>query len=177
MTSNADFIRIGVVTGSHGLNGRLKIFIISDIMERFSRGNRVFVSTEGIGGFFEIEEFLPRKGKTALLKLGGIDTVERAAACKGAELLIPAGEAGEFRNKLAADEFLYSDIIGCTVFRDDEEFGAVKDIIQAGAGDILIVAGKDGREYMIPFVTSMVDTSRIAEGAVTIYPVDGLFDL
>jgi 16S rRNA processing protein RimM len=177
LTIEDDFIRVGVVTGSHGLNGRLKIYIITDIAERFSLGNRVFVSKNGGGEFFIIKEFIPRKENTALLKLEGIDSVEQADARKGAELLITREAADQYKQKLGADEYLYSEVIGCAVSLGEENFGVVEDILQAGSGDILVIAGTDGRQYMIPFVTSMVDTARIAEGRITIHPVDGLFDI
>lgn len=177
MTPDDDFIRIGVVTGLHGLNGRLKIQIISDIAERFSPGNRVYISKGTESSLHTIIGLTIRKEKQGLLKLEGIDSAEEAAGYRGADLLIPASEARAFKSNLEEEEYFYSDIIGCDVFLHNEVFGVVADIMRAGSGEILVVAAKNGKQYMIPFVTSMVDMSRISEKRIVIHPVEGLFDI
>jgi 16S rRNA processing protein RimM len=172
-----DFIRVGVVTGTHGLQGRLKIYIISDIAERFSPGNRVILKEENRFASYTIVEFAARKGRIGLLKLDGITSIEQATRHKGSDLLIERSEALGQREHLDEESYLFADIIGCGVYRDGRAFGTVKDILQAGAVDVLIIGGDDGREYMIPFVASMVDTEKLFEKRIDIHPIEGLFDI
>ncbi len=68
MISEDDYIRIGVITGAHGLDGRVKVLVTSDIEDRFARGTTVVVSSERSEVPRRIEEYIPQKGKTALYK-------------------------------------------------------------------------------------------------------------
>ncbi|MBN1534359.1 MAG: 16S rRNA processing protein RimM [Spirochaetes bacterium] len=177
MIKEDDFIRIGTVTGTHGLQGRMKIYIISDIAERFSPGNTVTVKEDNEFVSYTIAEFSARKSRIGLLKLDGITTIERASSLKGSDLLIEEAAAMKQREQLDGESYLFAEIIGCGVYRDGSAFGTVKDILQSGAVDVLILRGNDGKDYMIPFVAAMVDTSRLPEKRIDIYPIEGLFDI
>ncbi len=168
-----DFVRIGVITGTHGLRGRLRIYIVTDIIERFTPGNRVYLNEKS----FTVSEFSFHKDSIGLLKLEGIDSVDQAATHKGADLLISREDAQRYRNNLDEESYFTADIINSGVFYQDSHFGTVHDILHAGAEDVLIIKGNDGREYMVPFVKSMVDTSRLDEKRIDIDPVEGLFDI
>jgi len=172
-----DYIRIAVVTGTHGLKGRLKVLVISDIRERFGAGKSVFIKTTTDIREFKILNFIEQKGKTGLLELEGIDGRDAAQSLKGSEICIDRAEAERTRGALEEDSFYYYDVIGCAVYRDDESFGTVTDILEAGSGEILIISNETGRQFMVPFVASMVDTKNIRNGRLDIHPVEGLFEV
>ena len=52
----------------------------------------------------------------------------------------------------------------------------MKDLFEAGSGDILVIEDAGGREVLVPFVESMVNTDRINENIIEIRPVEGLLD-
>jgi len=172
-----DFIRIGVVSGVHGLHGRLKVYITTDIKERFSKGTRIFINEDGTIREYAILEYADYKERTGLLKLEGIDDVERARRYRGFDILIEKTTAVEYRDKLDPDEFIFADIIGCDAYVNDEKFGKVTDIIQTGAADILVISAGQGKEFLLPFVDSMTDTKHILSGRIDIFPIEGLFDI
>lgn len=172
-----DYIRIAVVTGTHGLKGRLKVLVVSDIRERFDAGKSVFIKTTTDIREFKILNFIEQKGKTGLLELDGIDDRDAARSLKGSEICIDRAEAERTRSALEEDSFYYYDVIGCAVYRDDEFFGTVTDIMEAGSGEVLIISNETGRQFMVPFVASMVDTKNIRDGRLDIHPVEGLFEV
>lgn len=174
---NDDFIRIGIITGVHGLNGRLKILITSDNPERFKIDTEIYLQLDKIFKKFRIEEFIEHKGKVGLIKFEGISNRDNALAYKGIEIFITKSEALKQRNDLEKNSFLYFDIIGCVVYLNDKQFGVVNDIIQAGSGEILEIIDDQRKKYLVPFVESMIDTTNIYNNRINIHPIEGLFDI
>jgi 16S rRNA processing protein RimM len=171
-----NFIRVARVTGAHALNGRLKIALISDNLSRFDAENIVFLKEKDYNPY-RITGFAPLKGKTCLLQLEGIDDRNRAEALSGVEIFITRELAEETRDELEDDSFYYFDLMGCDVYLNGSLFAKVTDILEAGAGEVLVITDSRKRELMLPFVESMVDTSRIGEKRIDIHPVEGLFDI
>ena len=171
-----EYLRIGIITGAHSLDGGLKVHVITDNPDRFSPDIPVYLSRKG--GFVEyfIEDFSLHKNRIGYLYLRGILTREEAENLKGLEIFIPREIAEKSRNDLEDDSYYYYDILGCSVYLDDQPFGTISDIMQGGAGEILIVRDSNGRDHMIPFVEAMVDTGRVAEKRIDIHPVEGLLD-
>jgi 16S rRNA processing protein RimM len=172
-----DYIRIAVAAGAHGLNGRLKILVISDIRERFDEGNTVFIKTTAGFREFKILNFIEQKGRTGLLELEGINDRDAALSLKGSDIFIDGEEAERTRGDLDENSFYYHDVIGCTVYCQDKMFGTVTDILEAGSGEILIISDDRGKQFMVPFVGSMVETNNIRNRRLDIYPVEGLFEV
>jgi len=170
------YIRIAKIAGAHGLKGRLKIVLISDIAERFSPGNKVYIKKESLYAEYVITEFIPADAKTALMHLSGVNDRDAALSMRGMEIFITREEAESTRDLLDAGSFYYYDIIGCDVYLRGGYFGRVKDIVSGGAGELLVIAVADGREHLVPFVEAMVDTTRVSSGRIDIDPVEVLLD-
>ena len=172
-----DYIRIAVVAGVHGLNGRLKILVISDIRERFEIDKSVFIKFKNSFREFKIINYTEYSGKTGLLQLDGINDRDTAQLYKGSDICIKKSEAEKTRSALDEDSYYYYDIIGCAVYCRGQLFGTVTDILEAGSGEILIISNDRGKKFMVPFVESMVDTRDIRNNRLNINPVEGLFDI
>ena len=171
-----DFLRIAVITGVHGLDGRVKIYLITDVKERFRKGNMIFIRHENGFKEYRVLEFKEQKGRICLLRLDGIHNRSQAETLKGLEILIQKSTAEETRGYLEENEFYFFDIIGCKVYINDDEFGIVEDIMEAGSGEILIISGEEGKKHMVPFVKAMVNTARVRERRIDINPIEGLLD-
>jgi len=173
-----DYIRIAVVTGVHGLSGRLKILVISDISDRFERKKPVFIKINDRYQKFAVLNYSLYKDRGGLLELEGIDDRSTALSLKGSDIYIEKAEAERTRGRTLEEEsYYFYDIIGCSVYYKGRLFGSVSDIMETGAGEILIIEIDKGKEYMIPFVESMVDTNEIRKNKLTIHPIEGLIDI
>ena len=177
-----EYIRIAVVTGAHGLKGRLKIRIISDIYDRFRPGSAVYCGQgdsreKHVIEKYVIEEFALQRGNNALLVLAGIGDRSAAESIRGCELYITSAEAERTRSNLEPDTYYYRDLIGCEARIRGKRFGTVTRILEAGAGEVLVVSDEREREHLIPFVESMVDTSAIGMRVLEIAPIEGLLDI
>jgi 16S rRNA processing protein RimM len=171
-----DFLRIGKIIGTHSLKGRLKIYVISDNINRFSPGKTVILKKDKSTLEHKISEFNPYKKRIYLLKFEGIESIDEAERLKGYELFITVAEAEKSRRELEEGSFYYYDIIGSDAFIDDNLFGTVTEIMEAGSGEILIITDTAGNKQMVPFIESMVNTERIKDKRIDIYPVEGLID-
>ncbi|OHD62713.1 MAG: 16S rRNA processing protein RimM [Spirochaetes bacterium RBG_13_51_14] len=172
-----DYVRIAVVTGVHGLAGRLKILVLSDIRERFKVNASVYIKIKDRYKKFTIADYTDYKNKSGLLTLEGIGDRNAAREYKGLDICIEKSEAEKTRSLLDKNSYYYYDIIGCFVYYQGRLFGAVTDILEAGAGEILVISSDTGKQFMIPFVESMVDIGDIRNNKLYIHPVEGLFDI
>lgn len=177
MIPEKDYLRIARITGSHGLQGELKVYVITDIPERFAEGKVLYFGFEKASREYRVEGFRPMKVRILLLKLEGVNSRNDSDMLKGMDIFIKGSDAESGRDLLDNDSFFYYDLIGCRVYREGKEFGIVIDIMEAGAGDILVIEDLESKRAMVPFVESMVDTSRIKEKIIDINPVEGLFDI
>ncbi len=171
--SSKEYFRIGVICGIHGLDGCLKVHIITDFPQRFSGDIPVYVNIRGHYKAFTIAGFTFAAKRIGYMYLDGIQDVTAANAIKGCELFVDSTDACI---DLDADSFHYSAIIGCAVYYNNTDFGTVVDILQTGAADTLVIRTHEGIEHLIPFVASMVGTGRLHEHILEIFPIEGLIE-
>ncbi len=177
MSGKTGFLRIAIITGAHGLHGRLKIFAVTDLPERFTKGSRVYIE-DGVSRVeHRVSEFHIQKGRQCILGVESLNDRDGALLLKGRSICISAEDAERTRGLLENDSFYYYDLIGCRVRWQGREFGELVDILEVGAGEVLVIRDTGGRERMVPFVASMVKTDLLAEGIIEIDPVEGLFDI
>lgn len=172
-----DFLRVASITGSHGLGGRLRIYMHTHVAQRFLPGKTVYLFEKGVYREYRVREFHDADPTKPFIALDGVTDRTGADQLKGCEIFIPLDEAEKSRDAVLDDDsWYYYDLIGCTVYIDDKEFGQVIDIMEGGAGDILVIKDGSGTEFMVPFVESMVDSSAVADKKLVVTPVEGLFD-
>jgi 16S rRNA processing protein RimM len=92
-----------------------------------------------------------RHGKSVILRLEGCDDRDQAAALIGNEIAAMRSELPEPED----GHFYWSDLTGLSVVhRDGTELGKVKDVLETGAHDVMVVQGE--QERLIPFVIDEV---------------------
>lgn len=78
--------------------------------------------------------------------------------------------------ELDASEVYFVDLIGLAVLNESrEELGRVKDVLDVGPAEILVV-DRGGREAMIPNVEEFVLRMDLEAGEIIVRPIDGLID-
>ena len=76
--STPEFITIGRILAPWGVNGQLKVEIITDFPERFAESSRIYVNKRPV----TVDSAEWSKGK-AIIKLSSIDSVEDAKKLRG----------------------------------------------------------------------------------------------
>lgn len=109
-----------------------------------------------------------------ILKLAGIDSISSAERFRGAAIWVPFAD----RAALPEGEFFQSDLIGCSVLERSTHrcLGTVKGWQEYG-GPPLMEITMQGREVLIPFVSSICREVDLAAREILVDVPQGLLDL
>lgn len=143
---------MGRVVGSFGVKGWIKVKPFSEKPDSLADHDRWALRIRDGWCEMDLEDFeLHSKGPVA--KLAGCEARDAAEALRGAEVAVPREALAE------ADEgMLYQvDLVGLEVVAEDGSvLGRVEGFFEAGDTSVMVVAGADGRERLIPFVPDFV---------------------
>lgn len=164
---------VGFVVNTHGLKGEVKVKRITDFIERFDVGNKLYIEGEdGSYESLEIDSFR-QQNEMIILHFKEYNSLEAVEWMKGKKLLIKK----EQQTSLPEGEYYYHEIIGCTVFStEEEEIGVIDHILAPGANDVWVAYDKDGKEILIPYIDDVVKEVDVEKKKVIIEVMEGLID-
>jgi 16S rRNA processing protein RimM len=165
-------LRVGRITGAHGLKGALRFRPDNPDSETLEQVKRVFLERDGTSREFRLTATAPLNATTRRITLEGVADIDAAEALGGAVVMIAAEDVPPAK----PGEFYYYEAIGCEVFlTDGSRLGAIEEIFSNGAQDIWVV--RDGeREVLVPVIEDVVKAMDLAGRRVTIEPIPGLLD-
>jgi len=137
-----DDIAIATIGKSVGLRGELKLHLLSDFPEQFTK-NSVFKSQNAE---LTIQNYNHSRG---IVKFVGYDSIEDTKKLINKNLFSDIQKTKQQCN-LGKNEYFYFDIIGCIVVEDSKKLGEVVNIERFGGDDYLVV--KSNSEFLIPYV-------------------------
>ncbi|HUF73480.1 MAG TPA: ribosome maturation factor RimM [Gammaproteobacteria bacterium] len=147
MSAESDrVIRLGEVTGAHGIKGWIKVRSYTEPRTNLLDYPSWLLDPDGEWRPFVVES-AREAGRRLLAKLAGIDDRDSAAALGGLSVGVP-------RSAMPGPgpgEYYWADLEGLTVRNlEGERLGTVERLMATGANDVLVLAG--GGERMIPFI-------------------------
>lgn len=161
-------LKVGKITNTHGIRGDLKVFPLTDYMERFEELDWVYI--EGYSEKFYIKN-TKYMSTVVLLSFKEHEDINLVERFKGKYLLIDESQ----RRDLPEDTYYIADIIGLHVYTLNNEYiGKVKDIIQTGPNEVYIIKGENNKEIMIPAVKEFIPQICLKERKVIIDPIEGM---
>ena len=170
-----EFITLARVVKTQGRIGEVAAEVHSDVPDRFAIGMKLLALDKAGESRSEvqIEDLWPHKG-LLVLKFAGIDSISDAEALIGSELQLPRAE----RAQLEKGWSYVSDLVGCTVLDHGAEIGRIEDV-QFGAGEapLLVVAGKEGKKYDLPFAEAYVEAVDLKQKQVRMTLPEGMLEI
>lgn len=163
------FLEVGKIVGTHGVRGELRVNPWSDTPDFLTAFKTLYFSE----GDEKIKVKCRPHKNIVLMTVEGVTTVEDAEKLRGKVLYINRNDV-----KLPEGRNFVQDLIGCKALDADDknvEYGEIKDVFKTGANDVYTVK-KDGKEYLVPVIDSVVIEKNVDEGYVLIRPMKGLFD-
>ena len=129
------FLRVGVISSTHGVKGEVKVFPTTDDPARFKALKTVLLDTGKEHKALEITGVKFFKNKV-ILKFKGFDNISDIEKYKGMDLLIPREDAVP----LEENENFIADLIDMTVVTDrGETLGTLVDVLETGANDVYVI--------------------------------------
>ncbi|HBT38525.1 MAG: Ribosome maturation factor RimM [Thermotoga sp. 50_1627] len=149
----SEYIVIGKITRTHGLFGNVKVFPLTNVREVFSNLKQVFIKDEARNGIYRVTvQRLKKVGKEYLLKIEGIDSLEKAKKIVGLQLAIRL----EDLPKLKTNEYYFYQLLNVEVYDvHGRRLGKVVDIIETGSNDVAVVKS-DSAEILVPMTKECV---------------------
>lgn len=164
------FLKVGVISSTHGIRGEVKVFPTTDDMNRFKNLKEVILDTGKERLFLEIQNVKFFK-QFAILKFKGIDNINDIEKYKGRPLLV----ARENAVSLEEGEYYIADLIGMEVMTEDgRHFGRLNDVMETGANDVYIIASDEYGEVLVPAIRECIREIDIENGRMTIRLMKGL---
>jgi 16S rRNA processing protein RimM len=166
-------VRLGRITGIHGLAGALRLKLDNPQSSVFTALKRVrLIKDSTPTRMYQVCEARSFNRGGLKLVLEGVTDANQAELLVGAIAFaeaadLPAAEAGEF---------YYFEAIGCAVYTTDgRQLGTIEEVFATGANDVWIVRG-GGAEILIPVIEDIVKSMDFAGRSVVVDPLPGLLD-
>lgn len=150
------FIVLGKIVGAYGVQGWVRVHPFADDPSSWGRMQAWQLGREDEAPE-TWREVAPLRSKLQsdglLVQLEGVTDRTAAEALKGSLV----GAARAVLPATGKDEYYWADLIGLDVVNGrDERLGAVKELIESAASDVLVVVADDGTERLLPFVSAVV---------------------
>lgn len=166
-------IVLGRVSGFRGRDGEITVKVISGNASRWVHLSRVVLRGSGHGsevGSYGVESARAYRDRL-VLRLAGVYDAGGAAALRGNEVLAPAEDVP----RLPRDVYWVERLVGARVMDAAlGDIGRVKDVVETGGVDLLVVTDSGGVETLVPLVGEFVNAIDEASGTIRLSLPEGL---
>jgi len=166
-TTPSERVCVGVITGSHGVHGALRIKSFTAEPAHVAAYGKV---TMGEGPNSIVLRITGQAKGAVVAKIEGVTDRDAAQALKGTKLYVPRTALP----KPEEDEYYHDNLVGLDVHSlEGGMLGAIETVHNYGAGDILDIRapeGKDGSKIMLPFTREVVLEVNLKAGYVVVDP-------
>ncbi len=178
-----DLLQVGAIATTHGVRGEVKVFPMTDDVNRFKKLKKVLLDTGK--DYLELEISQVKFFKNmVILKFQGIDNINDVEKYKGKALFVTR----EHAVKCEKDEYFIADLIGIEVRTEEGKLlGELAEVLQTGANDVYVVKisgespyldrvpGKE-KELLLPAIRECVLGVDMQERNMKVHLMAGLLD-
>lgn len=166
-----DYTIIGKIISTHGIKGEVKVYPMTDNLDRFNYLKTAYIGDKKIK--VELEKVKYHKN-LAILKFKEFNDINQIIHFK--DTFIYVDEEGKV--VLPENHFFIYDLLGSQVF--DTEYnliGIITDVLQGPSNDIYVVKDMEkAKEYLIPAVKQFVIDVNISDKRIVIDPIEGMIE-
>ncbi|HLR21393.1 MAG TPA: ribosome maturation factor RimM [Tissierellaceae bacterium] len=166
-----DYITIGKIISSHGVRGEVKVYPLTDDINRFSLLEKAYISEEKL----EVNvEFVKYHKGIVIIKFSEFNNINEILVFKGNYIYVDI----EDRIILPKGKFFIDDLIDCKVYDTlNNWIGTLEDVIQGASNDVYFIKNdKKNEEYLIPAVKNFVKKIDTKEKKIIIDPIEGMIE-
>ena len=158
-------LAVGRVVGTHGLDGELRVQLLTDNPEHLLDAEQLLVGDARTP--YTVDSIRFHKGM-ALIAFDEVADVDEAETMRGNVLRI----SGADLPPLADNEYYLYQVVGIEARTESGEvIGTVSDVIETGANNVFVVTpAGGGKELLFPSIPEVVIDLHPAEGYLVIRP-------
>lgn len=166
-----EYTIVGKIINTHGIKGEVKVYPMTDYLERFSELKKVYIGDKK-------EEVNLRSVKYhkgfPIIGFKEFDDINLILPFKDQYIFIDDKD----RIVLPEDFYFIHDLINCTVYdMDNNMIGYISDVLQNMSNDVYVVKDENkDKEYLIPAVKEFVKTVDIQNKKIFIDPIEGMIE-
>lgn len=160
-----NLVDMGYIASPFGIQGWVKIKVTTEFDDSLDDYELIYLKlVNGKVVNKKIEKSFARDG-IFHAKLNDVSDRDAAFALKGAVVAVDREHFPELDNE---EDFYWVDLIGLEVVNlQNEALGVVKDLMETGASDVLVIRD-DKDERLIPFVAQYVISVNLANKQITV---------
>jgi 16S rRNA processing protein RimM len=168
----AALIRVGYISGAHGLRGAVRVRLDNPESDLLLRMPQLTLVRGAESVEYPIRKVQAGGGGVFRLTLEGVGSADQAAALRGATVMVATAALAP----IAAREFYYFQMIGCEIVTTaGVAVGTIEEVFSNGANDVWVVRDRS-TEYLVPVIEDIVKTIDLAARQVIIEAVPGLLE-
>ncbi len=166
-----DHIVVGRIINTHGIKGELKIYPLTDNIERCRDLKKAYIGDNKIK--VRIESVKYHKG-FVIIKFEEFNNINEVLGFKDNFIYIDEDD----KVQLPEGHYFIFDIVGCTVYNTKgEKIGSVTEVIQSASNDVYVVKDTEkNKSYLIPAVKEFVTEIDVQNKKITIDPIEGMIE-
>jgi 16S rRNA processing protein RimM len=167
-----EYLLIGEVVAPFGIRGQVKVKSYTDNVDHLSRRIRtVYLGPKRQS--YPLKGVIEHKPGLLILSLGGVTKREQAEDMRRFEVAILEHEAAP----LDEGEYFIHQLYGLTVLDEDgSEIGKVREVLETGASEVLVVTRPGQPDGLIPMIHDVVRELDIAGGRIVVHLLEGLLE-
>ncbi|MFW5646237.1 MAG: ribosome maturation factor RimM [Acetivibrio ethanolgignens] len=167
-----NYLRVGVISSTHGIGGEVKVFPTTDDSLRFKKLKKVLLDTGKEYLELEVERVRFFK-QMVIVKFKDYNNINDIEKYKGKDLLVTRENAVP----LADNEYFIYDIIGALVETEDgKALGTLTEVLTTGANDVYVVKLPSGKEVLLPVIDDCVKEIDTEHKKVLVHLMPGLLE-
>ena len=172
--NSTELVTVARVAKARGVKGEVAADVLTDFPERFKRVRELIaVFPGGRRARLKLEGHWFHGGRV-VLKLGGYDSPESAAALAGCVLAVPESEAVA----LEEGEFYDWQLEGCRAETvGGRRLGTVREVLHTGGeAPVLVIRDEAEREHLVPLAESICVEINVAAKLIRVDAPEGLLE-
>jgi len=179
MKEEIEWLVVGIITSSHGIQGELKVKSLSDFNERFTKpGKRWLQLDKEEPTLHNLVSGYKKPGKDLfIISLDNIKDRDSAEKLKNYKLLVESNNIP----KLKDEEFHLNQLLNLTVKIEQDNkiktIGEVKDLLNEKNTLLEIKIYENNKNILIPFVKEIIPIINLQKNFILINPPKGLLEL
>lgn len=166
-----EYTIVGKIINTHGIRGEVKVFPLTNDIQRFDFLNYAYIGEKKIKVYVET---IKHHKNLAILKFKEYSNINEIEKFKDEFIYVDEEE----KVQLPEDHFFIYELIDSQVFdKEMNLIGTLTDIIQSSSNDVYVVKDKENnKEYLIPAVKQFVLKVDIENKEIVIDPIEGMIE-